>query len=158
MKRFMFMCMMLLAATLTFTACGSDDDEDINNGEVITDNLYTYSESTTIPSYGRITVIGSAAFDNNNKCTSITIQHVYEKKSFAKQIWKAYLEEAEENKDWAEAMQYYSFDGNNTITYQIPGNVVRQYAAAMTKDQLCEQVKQMVISNIENYNAIYSEE
>lgn len=33
MKKFMYMCMMLLAATLTFTACGSDDDDDIGGGQ-----------------------------------------------------------------------------------------------------------------------------
>lgn len=33
MKKFMYMCMMLLAATLTFTACGSDDDEETGGGQ-----------------------------------------------------------------------------------------------------------------------------
>ena len=33
MKKFMYMCMMLLAATLTFTACGSDDDDDNGGGQ-----------------------------------------------------------------------------------------------------------------------------
>ena len=33
MKKIMYMCMMLLAATLTFTACGSDDDDDNGGGQ-----------------------------------------------------------------------------------------------------------------------------
>ena len=59
MKKFMYMCMMLLAATLTFTACGSDDDDNGNNGgnnggnnnqqqgpiEVVQDNYYKYQDS-----------------------------------------------------------------------------------------------------------------
>ena len=40
MKKFMYMCMMLLATTLTFTACGDDDDDNGGGqqGSTITEN------------------------------------------------------------------------------------------------------------------------
>ena len=85
----MYMCMMLLAATLTFTACGSDDDDDngggnnqqqSQNGEVVKDNYYSYTESIEVKNFGTMTCIGEATFDNG-QATAMAISFVYPKKS-----------------------------------------------------------------------------
>ena len=125
--------------------------------EVNEDNLYTYTATATVPDYGDIIVTGKATFENG-VCTSITFTYTYPSKTLAKNLWDSYLEDAEEDEDWAEAMQYYSYDGNKSITYQMPAEGVKQLALAWTKEQICAKVKETVDKNIQALNAINDEE
>lgn len=125
--------------------------------EVNEDNLYTYTATATVPDYGDVIVTGTATFENG-VCTSISFTYTYPSKSLAKNVWESYLEDAEEDEDWAEAMQYYSYDGNKSITYQMPAEGVKQYASAWTKAQICAKVKEIVEANVQALNAINDEE
>lgn len=143
------MCMMLLAATLTFTACGDDDDDNgggNNNqqqqqqGEVNQDNYYKYSESVNVPALGgTFTVIGEATFDKG-KCTAMAFSYVYPKSSTASAIYKQY----QKDEDAAD----YSYDGKNTVVWTVPQEDVAGIAQ-LGKENVCAWVKQIVQSTIE---------
>ena len=151
MKKFMYMCMMLLAATLTFTACGSDDDDNGNNGgnnggnggnnqnEVVQDNYYKYQDSFELPKVGTMTMIGEAAFQNGN-CTAIAITYIYPSKNFASTVWKSYQDD-EEMKD---ELPNYSYDGDKTIVYRFDSETVASYSATLGKQGVCDLVKYTV--------------
>ena len=153
MKKFMYMCMMLLAATLTFTACGSDDDDNGNNGgnnggnnnqqqgpiEVVQDNYYKYQDSFELPKVGTMTMIGEAAFQNGN-CTAIAITYIYPSKNFASTVWKSYQDD-EEMKD---ELPNYSYDGDKTIAYRFDSETVASYSATLGKQGVCDLVKYTV--------------
>lgn len=156
MKKFMYMCMMLLAATLTFTACGSDDDDDngnVNNGggqqqqqggnEVNQDNYYKYQESINVQGVGAITIIGEATFDKG-KCTAIAFTYVYPSKSIAKQIWDSYQNDPK----MAEELPKYSYDGDKSIVYRYDDEDVAS-VATMGKEGVCSVIKATVQATIE---------
>jgi len=156
MKKFMYMCMMLLAATLTFTACGSDDDDNgnVNNGgggqqqqqggnEVNQDNYYKYQESINVQGVGAITVIGEATFANG-KCSAIAFTYVYPSKSIAKQVWDSY----QNDEDMADEIQYYSYDGDKSISYRYDDDTVASIAT-MGKDSVCKLIKDTVQTTIQ---------
>ena len=152
MKKFMYMCMMLLAATLTFTACGSDDDDDNGGGnqqqnqsqnEVNQDNYYKYQESVNVQGAGTMTVIGEATFENG-KCTAIAFTYVYPTKSIAKQIWDSY----QNDPDMAKELPYYSYDGDKTMSYRFDEETVASLST-LGKDYVCKVVKSTVQSTVE---------
>ena len=143
MKKFMIMCMMLLAATLTFTACGDDDDD--NNGgnnnqqqqeqnEVNQDNYYKYQETVEVKGAGKITLRGEAWFENG-KCTKVQYSYVLPSKAAA----KASYEQFEDDDEWANV--YY--DGDKTITVTETQEEIATYAT-MDKAMVCELVKTIV--------------
>ena len=160
MKKFMYMCMMLLAATLTFTACGRDDDDNGNNGgnnggnggnnqnEVVQDNYYKYQDSFELPKVGTMTMIGEAAFQNGN-CTAIAITYIYPSKNFASTVWKSYQDD-EKMKD---ELPNYSYDGDKTIAYRFDSETVASYSATLGKQGVCDLVKytvQTTMSSLKN--------
>ncbi len=156
MKKFMYMCMMLLAATLTFTACGSDDDDNgnVNNGggqqqqqggnEVNQDNYYKYQESINVQGVGAITIIGEATFANG-KCTAIAFTYVYPSKSIAKQIWDSY----QNDEDMADEISQYSYDGDKTISYRFDDEDIA-YWSTTSKDAVCSLIKTTVQTTIDS--------
>ena len=162
MKKFMYMCMMLLAATLTFTACGSDDDDNGNNGgnnggnnnqqqgpiEVVQDNYYKYQDSFELPKVGTMTMIGEAAFQNGN-CTAIAITYIYPSKNFASTVWKSY----QKKKKMKDELPNYSYDGDKTIAYRFDSETVASYSATLGKQGVCDLVKytvQTTMSSLKN--------
>ncbi len=162
MKKFMYMCMMLLAATLTFTACGSDDDDNGNNGgnnggnnnqqqgpiEVVQDNYYKYQDSFNFQGVGTMTMIGEATFQSG-KCTAIAITYIYPTKSFASQVWKSY----QEDEDMKSELPNYSYDGDKTIVYRFDSETVASYSATLGKQGVCDLVKytvQTTMSSLKN--------
>lgn len=145
MKKFMYMCMMLLAATLTFTACGSDDDDDngggnnqqqSQNGEVVKDNYYSYTESIEVKNFGTMTCIGEATFDNG-QATAMAISFVYPKKSQAQDQWKDYQNDPDFDATG------YSYDGDRTITYTMEAETVKTLGA-MGRTYVCNFLKDTV--------------
>ena len=151
MKKFMYMCMMLLAATLTFTACGSDDDDNGNvnngggnnqqqsqNGEVVKDNYYSYTESIEVKNFGTMTCIGEATFDNG-QATAMAISFVYPKKSQAQDQWNDYQNDPK----MAEELPKYSYDGDRTITYTMDAESVKALGA-MGRTYVCNFLKDTV--------------
>ncbi len=151
MKKFMYMCMMLLAATLTFTACGSDDDDNGNNGgnnggnggnnqnEVVQDNYYKYQDSFNFQGVGTMTMIGEATFQSG-KCTAIAITYIYPTKSFASQVWKSY----QEDEDMKSELPNYSYDGDKTIVYRFDSETVASYSQSLDKQGICDLIKYTV--------------
>jgi len=151
MKKFMYMCMMLLAATLTFTACGSDDDDNGNNGgnnggnggnnqnEVVQDNYYKYQDSFNFQGVGTMTMIGEAAFQSG-KCTAIAITYIYPTKSFASQVWKSY----QEDENMKSELPNYSYDGDKTIVYRFDSETVASYSQSLDKQGICDLIKYTV--------------
>ena len=138
MKKFMYMCMMLLAATLTFTACGSDDDDNPNDptnpqqqGEVNQDNYYKYQESVNVQNAGLVTFIGEATFANG-KCTAMALTTVYPTKQIAKYAWEDY----QDDDDAAN----YTYDGDKTIVYRYDDETIAGLAY-LSKTAVCELVK-----------------
>lgn len=151
MKKFMYMCMMLLAATLTFTACGSDDDDNGNNGgnnggnggnnqnEVVQDNYYKYQDSFNFQGVGTMTMIGEATFQSG-KCTAIAITYIYPTKSFASQVWKSY----QEDENMKSELPNYSYDGDKTIVYRFDSETVASYSQSLDKQGICDLIKYTV--------------
>ncbi|MBQ2054842.1 MAG: hypothetical protein II489_00920 [Bacteroidaceae bacterium] len=145
MKKFMYMCMMLLAATLTFTACGSDDDDkngggqqqgqNLPSGEVNQDNYYSYAEIATVKGSGQVGVKGEAWFENG-KCTKVQYSYILPSKSSAKQV-KEYFDE--------DADRYGSiyYDGDKTVSYTEQERTITMFAQ-MEKEAVCKQVKSTV--------------
>ena len=136
---------MLLAATLTFTACGSDDDDDngggnnqqqSQNGEVVKDNYYSYTESIEVKNFGTMTCIGEATFDNG-QATAMAISFVYPKKSQAQDQWNDYQNDPE-----FDATDY-SYDGDRTITYTMDAETVKALGA-MGRTYVCNFLKDTV--------------
>ena len=150
MKKFMYMCMMLLATTLTFTACGSDDDDNGNNGgnnggnnnqqqgpiEVVQDNYYKYQESIDLKNFGTMTCIAEAKFDKG-QCTAMALSYVYPKKSDAQSEWEGY----QNDKDFDPTS--FVYDGDKTITYYFDEQTVAAYST-MGKDYICKTLKKAV--------------
>lgn len=141
MKKFMYMCMMLLAATLTFTACGSDDDDDNGGGnnqqqqqEINQDNYYKYQESVNVQNAGLVTFIGEATFANG-KCTAMALTTVYPTKQIAKYAWEDY----QDDDDAAD----YTYDGDKTIVYRYDQETIAGLAY-LSKNAVCELVKSTV--------------
>jgi hypothetical protein len=137
--------MMLLAATLTFTACGDDDDDNPNGGgqqqqqgqnEVNQDNYYMYQESINLKNFGTMTCIGEATFDKG-QCTVMALSYVYPKKSYAQSEWEDY----QDDEDF-DATGYY-YDGDKTITYRFANETVAAYST-MGKDYICSTLKKAV--------------
>ena len=154
MKKFMIMCMMLLATTLTFTACGDDDDDNHNSAnnpeqpEVNQDNYYKYQESVDIKGYGTMTMIGEATFDKG-VCTAVQFTYIYPSKSFASKVWESYQDDAKEDPEWAEEFnKYYSYDGNKTMYQRLPDEDVASMAP-LGKQYVCGIVKSTVQTTIE---------
>ena len=156
MKKFMIMCMMLLATTLTFTACGDDDDDNpvdnpVNNpeqAEVNQDNYYKYQESVQIQKYGTMTMIGEATFENG-VCKAVQFTYIYPSKSFASQVWKSYQADAANDPEWAEEFnKYYSYDGNKTMYQRLPDEDVASMAQ-LGKQYVCGIVKSTVQTTVE---------
>ena len=132
------MCMMLLAATLTFTACGSDDDDNPNDptnpqqqGEVVRDDYYKYQESVNVQNAGLVTFIGEATFANG-KCTAMALTTVYPTKQIAKYAWEDY----QDDDDAAN----YTYDGDKTIVYRYDDETIAGLAY-LSKTAVCELVK-----------------
>jgi hypothetical protein len=144
MKKFMIMCMMLLATTLTFTACGDDDDDVNPQEEVNQENYYKYSESTNVPNFGNYTVIGEATFANG-KATAIAISFVYPKKSYASDDWADYQEDEDLN------ISEYSYDGDRTITWRM-GQQSLAYYSTLSKEEVCKLIKHIVSESIADVN------
>jgi len=145
MKKFMYMCMMLLAATLTFTACGSDDDDDNGGGnnqqqqqEINQDNYYKYQESVEIKGYGSLIVIGEATFEKG-VCNAMAFSYVFSSKQLANAVWKSF----QDDESMADDLKYYSYDGDKTIVYRMKEDVVRQNAT-LGKEYVCGIVKATV--------------
>ena len=143
MKKFLYMCMMLLAATLTFTACGSDDDDNpVNNpeqqGEVNQDNYYKYQESVEIKGYGSLIVIGEATFEKG-VCNAMAFSYVFSSKQLANAVWKSF----QDDEELADDLKYYSYDGDKTIVYRMNEDVVRQNAT-LGKEYVCGIVRATV--------------
>lgn len=143
MKKFLYMCMVLLAATLTFTACGSDDDDNpVNNpeqqGEVNQDNYYKYQESVEIKGYGSLIVIGEATFEKG-VCNAMAFSYVFSSKQLANAVWKSF----QDDEELADELKYYSYDGDKTIVYRMNEDVVRQNAT-LGKEYVCGIVKATV--------------
>lgn len=142
MKKFLYMCMMLLAATLTFTACGSDDDDNpVNNPEqpeVNQDNYYKYQESVEIKGYGSLIVIGEATFEKG-VCNAMAFSYVFSSKQLANAVWKSF----QDDESMADDLKYYSYDGDKTIVYRMNEDVVRQNAT-LGKEYVCGIVKATV--------------
>ena len=145
MKKFLYMCMMLLAATLTFTACGSDDDDNPNDptnpqqqGEVNQDNYYKYQESVNVQNAGLVTFIGEATFANG-KCTAMALTTVYPTKQIAKYAWEDY----QDDDDAAN----YTYDGDKTIVYRYDQETIAGLAY-LSKNAVCELVKSTVQSMV----------
>lgn len=137
------MCMVLLAATLTFTACGSDDDDNpVNNpeqqGEVNQDNYYKYQESVEIKGYGSLIVIGEATFEKG-VCNAMAFSYVFSSKQLANAVWKSF----QDDEELADELKYYSYDGDKTIVYRMNEDVVRQNAT-LGKEYVCGIVKATV--------------
>ena len=143
MKKFLYMCMVLLAATLTFTACGSDDDDNpVNNpeqqGEVNQDNYYKYQESVEIKGYGSLIVIGEATFEKG-VCNAMAFSYVFSSKQLANAVWKSF----QDDEELADDLKYYSYDGDKTIVYRMNEDVVRQNAT-LGKEYVCGIVRATV--------------
>ena len=145
MKKILYMCMMLLAATLTFTACGSDDDDNPNDptnpqqqGEVVRDDYYKYQESVEINGYGSLIVIGEATFEKG-VCNAMAFSYVFSSKQLANAVWKSF----QDDEELADDLKYYSYDGDKTIVYRMNEDVVRQNAT-LGKEYVCGIVKATV--------------
>ena len=143
MKKFLYMCMVLLAATLTFTACGSDDDDNpVNNpeqqGEVNQNNYYKYQESVEIKGYGSLIVIGEATFEKG-VCNAMAFSYVFSSKQLANAVWKSF----QDDEELADDLKYYSYDGDKTIVYRMNEDVVRQNAT-LGKEYVCGIVRATV--------------
>ena len=156
MKKFMYMCMMLLAATLTFTACGSDDDDNPNNGggqqqgqnlesgEVNQDNYYSYAEIANVKGAGQIGVKGEAWFENG-KCNKVQYSYIMPSKAAAKQVKDIFDKDAD---------RYGSiyYDGDKTVSYTEQERTITMFAQ-MDKEAVCKQVKATVQYVVESMMA-----
>ena len=145
MKKFMYMCMMLLAATLTFTACGSDDDDDNGGGnnqqqqqEINQDNYYKYQESVNIKGAGTMIIIGEATFDKG-VCTAMVMTYIYPTKKIANATW----EEFQNDPSMEDELPKYTYDGDKTMTYTFDNETIASMSV-LGKNYVCGIVKSTV--------------
>ena len=100
MKKFLTLAMAMLMSVACFTACGDDDDDEVedlidavtngsSSGTIVEkDNTLTL----TVEQTGVYTSTYVAKFDNNDLCTSYIQTSVYKQSIMADAIWEGYSE------------------------------------------------------------------
>ncbi|MBQ9533811.1 MAG: hypothetical protein IJR71_07655 [Prevotella sp.] len=108
MKKYLLMAAALLAATMTFTACGDDDEkseeaiEDIVSGKTkptVTINETADKIVMTAEWKNAYTEVHTATFDSNGLLTSYTVASTYATDALADAAWKAAQEADGEDAD-----------------------------------------------------------